>query len=320
MKFTEKLEKFLEGGEDYPREPVPMEKRRSWWSVGMVWVGVYICVVSILEGLCLIGGLPLHKAILAEIVGFLIFLTLMLVQGNIGTETGLTTYMLARESFGLKGSHVISLIVFCGDFGWYAIQARTMGESLASIFKWTNVPLLSVISGLLMALTAIFGYRAIAFISNPTVYYTFFTMLFLAISNVVKGDFTFGELVARAPIGEPMTFAAAVSVVVGGMAVGAVGSPDVMRFSRSKKDNVKALYLIVLPFAIMQPIASMIVGLCANSTDIAYVLTSLGGVLGLILVVLGTWTSNDNNLYSCSLAISEITNKGKRWKIGRAHV
>ncbi|MCG4584426.1 cytosine permease, partial [Anaerosalibacter bizertensis] len=147
------------------------------------------------------------------------------------------------------------------------------------------------------------------------VYYTFFTMMFLAISNVVKGSFTFKELISRAPIEKPMTFAAAVSVVVGGMAIGAVGAPDVMRFSRSKKDNVKALFLVVLPFAILQPLASMIVGLCAKSTDIAYVLTNMGGILGLILIIMGTWTSNDNNLYSCSLAISEIYKKGKRWKI-----
>ena len=81
MKFLEKVEQFLEGGEDYPNEPVPQEERRPWWSIGMVWVGLYICVVSILEGLALIGGLPLHKAILAEVIGFIIFLTMMFFKG-----------------------------------------------------------------------------------------------------------------------------------------------------------------------------------------------------------------------------------------------
>lgn len=314
MKFSEKIEQFLESGEDYPREPVPEEERRPWWSTGIVWVGVYICIVSILEGLCLIGGLPLHKAILAEVVGFIIFLTLMLIQGNIGTETGLSTYVLARESFGLKGSHIISLIVFLGDFGWYAIQARAAGESAATIFGWTNIPLVSAIMGLIMMISAIFGYRAIAFISVPTVIYTFGIMIFLAISSVIKTGVPFAELASRAPIAEPMTFASAVAVVVGGMAIGAVGAPDIMRFSRSKKDNVKALFLMVLPVAIVQPICAMITGLCANSVDIGYVLISLGGVFGAILIITGAWTSNDNNLYSASLALSEIT-KGKRWKI-----
>lgn len=315
MKFSEKIEKFLESGEDYPRESVPEEDRRPWWSIGIVWVGVYICIVSILEGLSLIGGLPLHKAILAEFVGFIIFLTLMFIQGNIGTETGLSTYVLARESFGLKGSHIISLIVFVGDFGWYAIQARTAGESAATIFGWSNVPLVSAIMGLLMMLSAILGYRAIAFISVPTVIYTFIVMVYLAVSSIMGSGIPFAEVLARAPISEPMTFAAAVAVVVGGMAIGAVGAPDIMRFSRSKKDNLKALFLMVLPIAIIQPVAAMIVGLYANSTEIGVALTSLGGILGIILIVTGAWTSNDNNLYSASLALSEIIVKGKRWKI-----
>jgi cytosine permease len=72
---------------------------------------------------------------------------------------------------------------------------------------------------------------------------------------------------------------------------------------------------MVLPVAIVQPIASMIAGLYMNSIEIGYVLTIAGGVLGLILVVLGTWTSNDNGLYSASLAVTEIFPKWKRWKV-----
>lgn len=94
MKFSEKIEKFLESGEDYPRESVPEEERRPWWSIGMVYAGVYISVASILEGLSLIGGLPFHKAIFAQIIGFVIFLTLIFIQGNIGTETGLTLSLI----------------------------------------------------------------------------------------------------------------------------------------------------------------------------------------------------------------------------------
>ena len=44
MSFIDKFEEFLDAGEDYPREPVPKEARRSWWSIGMVWTGVYISV------------------------------------------------------------------------------------------------------------------------------------------------------------------------------------------------------------------------------------------------------------------------------------
>lgn len=315
MKFLDKVEEFLEGGEDYPNEPVPQEERRPWWSIGMVWVGLYICIVSILEGLALIAGLPLHMAILAEVVGFLIFLTLMFLQGNIGTETGLSTYMLVRESFGSRGSHIISIISFIGSFGWYALQSRTMAESLATMFGFTNVPLISVVAGVLMMLTAIIGFRAIAFISQPTIIYTFVVMVFIAVKSLKASPHSIGELAKLAPLGDPITFSAAISIVVGGMAIGALQAPDVMRFSRSREDNLKALYFMVLPVAIVQPIASMFAGLAMGSTELGYVLTTAGGVLGLILIVLGTWTSNDNGLYSASLAITEIFPNFKRWKV-----
>lgn len=43
---------------------------------------------------------------------------------------------------------------------------------------------------------------------------------------------------------------------------------------------------------------------------------TMGGIWGLIMVVTGAWTSNDNNLYSASLAISEVIgNRIKRWKV-----
>lgn len=315
MSFLKKLEAFLDEGEDNPRGSIPEEDRRPWRSTGMVFTGVYICTASIIEGLSIIGGLPFYQAILAQFVGFIIFLTLILIQGNIGTETGLTTYMLARKSFGLKGSNIVSLVVLLGDFGWFAIQSRATAESLVAMFGGGNISVVSIICGLLMMVTALLGYRAIAIISVPTVIYTFGVMGYLAISSISGGAISFSEVIARAPISDPFTFAAGISIVVGGMAVGAVGAPDITRFSRSKKDNFKALFFMVLPVAIIQPIASMIVGLYANSSNMAYVLTKMGGILGMVLVVLGGWTSNDNNLYSSSLALSEILGKGKRWQL-----
>jgi cytosine permease len=320
METLEKIEKFLERGEDFPREPVPASARKPWWSIGLVWIGVYICVPSIIEGLILIGGLPFWEAILAEIAGFIIFLTLMFIQGSIGTKTGLSTYMMAKESFGLWGSHLVSIIVAICGFGWFAIQARALGESTVALIGLGNVglgnvALLSLLGGLLMMITALLGYRAIEFLSRPSVVYTFVVMIYLAVKSSLKVPESFVEVVSKAPIGEPMSFAAAISIIVGGMAMGAVISPDVMRFSRTVKDNFKALFIFVLPVAIIQPIAAMIVGSCIGSTELGLVMVSAGGILGFLLVLLGAWTSNDNNLYSTSLALSEIIPKVKRWEV-----
>jgi cytosine permease len=59
----------------------------------------------------------------------------------------------------------------------------------------------------------------------------------------------------------------------------------------------------------------MIIGSCVGSTELGLVMISAGGILGFLLVFLGAWTSNDNNLYSTSLALSEVIPKVKRWEV-----
>jgi cytosine permease len=59
----------------------------------------------------------------------------------------------------------------------------------------------------------------------------------------------------------------------------------------------------------------MIIGSYIGSTELGLVMISAGGLLGFLLIFLGAWTSNDNNLYSTSLAFSEIIPKVRRWEV-----
>ncbi|AFM22529.1 purine-cytosine permease-like transporter [Acetomicrobium mobile DSM 13181] len=315
MKLSEKFDQFFASGEDYPREPVPKEARKPWWSIGIVWIGVYICIPSIIEGLLLIGGLPFWEAVAADVIGIFIFLFFMLFQGNIGTQTGLSAYMAARDSFGYVGSHLVSIVVAVCGFGWFAIQSRAFGESLVALLGYGNVSLISLVGGLTMMLTAIIGYRGIEALSYPAVIYTFVMMIYMAIKSAIMSPMSFSEAIAQTPIAEPMSFVSAISMVVGGMAMAVVISPDVNRFAKSFRDNVKALLLLALPVCLVQPVASIFVGMYMGSTELGKALVMAGGFWGFLLVVLGAWSSNDNNLYSCSLAVAEILPKrAKRWK------
>lgn len=307
---------FLEHGEDYPSDPVPLEARKPWWSIGMVWTGVYISIAGILDGLAVVGAQPFNQGLLALFIGFFIFTTLATLQGSIGTKTGLTTYMIARESFGLKGSHVVSIIAFLGSFGWYVIQCRALAESIVSLTGYGNISVISIACGLLMMVTAVLGYRGIEALSTPAVIYTFFFMIIAAVSALKGRGESMATFLARAPLKEPLSFSSTVSVIVGAMAVGTVIAPDIMRFSRSVKDNFKGMFIIGLPFSIIQPVCAMLLGLAVKSSDFGHVMITMGGLFGLLMVVLGAWTSNDNNLYSASLALSEVVGKKfKRWKI-----
>ena len=101
MSKNNKIVDFLESGEDFPTESVPSSARKSWWSIGMVWTGVYISIAGILDGLAIAGALPFYEGLFALLIGFIIFSIIAVLQGSIGTKTGLSTYKIARESFGI---------------------------------------------------------------------------------------------------------------------------------------------------------------------------------------------------------------------------
>jgi cytosine permease len=314
-KFTDKLSAFLDRGEDYPREPVPKSARKSWVSIAMVWTGIYISMAAILDGLAIIGGLSFKNSLIALFTGFIIFIALTALQGSIGTETGLSTYIVAKQSFGLNGSHVVSIISFIVNFGWYAINVRALSESVVIILGKGNVNLISFILGVIMMITATVGYKGIEMLSTPTVIYTFIFMIVSTFKVFTQEHIVLSEVITRAPLGESMSLATGISILVGAMAAGAVNAPDVMRFSRKSSDNFKGLYLIGMPLAIVQPIMAILLGLFVGSSGFPTVMMAIGGFWGLLMIILGAWTSNDNALYSASLALSEIFHGVKRWKL-----
>lgn len=309
-----RIVEFMDRSEDFPTEPIPRERRKPWYSIAMVWTGIYISIAAILDGLAVISGLSFKKSVIVLIISFFTFLALTALQGSIGTETGLSTYMIAKQSFGRRGSHVVSLISLIVNVGWFAINVRALAESVHAIW-FGNIPVMCIIFGFLMIITATIGYKGIEALSMPTVIYTFGFMLYNAIRVIMQDGTDFIELMERAPIGEPVHMSVIISVLVGAMAAGAVNAPDVMRFSKKKSDNFKGLYLIGLPLAICQPICAIILALHVQSGEFATVMVQIGGVAGLIMVVLGAWTSNDNALYSASLAFTEMFPKLRRWAV-----
>ena len=309
-----RIVEFLDRSEDFPTEPIPQNRRKPWYSIAMVWTGIYISIAAILDGLAVISGLSFKNSVVVLIMSFITFLALTALQGSIGTDTGLSTYMIAKQSFGRRGSHVVSLISLIVNVGWFAINVRALSESVHAIW-FGNIQVMCIIFGVLMIITATVGYKGIEALSMPTVIYTFGFMMFNAIRVIMHDGTDFLELMDRAPIGEPVHMSVIISVLVGAMAAGAVNAPDVMRFSKKKSDNFRGLYLIGLPLAICQPICAIILALHVQSGEFATVMVEIGGVAGLLMVVLGAWTSNDNALYSASLAFTEMFPKLKRWAV-----
>ena len=98
-----------------------------------------------------------------------------------------------------------------------------------------------------------------------------------------------------------------ISMVVASFALGGVISADYCRFAKSRADVVKSSIVGVMPAGLFMLLTGALMSIVTGQYDISAILVSLGvPVLGLIALVLATWTTNVTNAYSGGLALSNL--------------
>ncbi len=311
--------------EDYSLRPVPVDKRRSWLDITMVWVGVAIVLSALLRGMMVGMGLgDLRSVLLAYLLGEVLLIGMMTLTGFMGAKTGLSTALLARRAFGENGSLLISLCLALAFMGWFGIQAGLFAETVVSVMKIVfPVAWLSLLSGLLMMIPAVFGFRglkALSYGAVPPMVLIFLYAAFKTGWNFLPAE----ELVRLArvhpPSPYPLTLGAAASVIAGGFIVGAVTSADVFRYARPRfKEILLAATLSMAVSALMQLVGSgmaMSTGLYHEHLPRLIISRDFAGLgwVGFLAIAFAQWTTNDSNLYSSVLAFNTIF-RGSRWKL-----
>lgn len=284
------------------------EERQSWGSIAMVWIGSMICVPALMIGGMLGSGLSLGTCALAIIVGYAIVCAYMCFVGMQGCDTGLPTAVMASGALGEKGSkYIISTILAIACIGWFGIQAAVCGASFSSMFSEITgvaVPvwLSSIIWGIIMLATACFRFSGLKWLNRIAVPLLLIVLAYTMIHTFATGGMeTLSSYVPAAP----MPFVSAVSLTVATFAVGAAISGDYCRFAKSRKDVIKSSVLGVLPAGLAMLLIGAVLSITAGSYDISVVLSSSGlPVLGLIALILATWTTNVSNAYSGGLSLS----------------
>ena len=96
-----------------------------------------------------------------------------------------------------------------------------------------------------------------------------------------------------------------VSLVVGALAVGATATADITRYAASSRHAWIACifgYLVANTFMML---GGLLTTVATGSADLMKAMLALGmGVPALGILILGQWTTNDDNLYSSSLALT----------------
>lgn len=295
---------------------IKSEERQSWGSITMVWIGAMICVPALMIGGMLGAGLSLGAAALAIIIGYALICVFMSFMGMHACDTGLPTAVMAGGALGEKGAkYIISTILAISCVGWFGIQAAVCGSSFSSMLEGmtgVSIPvwISSVVWGVIMLLTACFRFSGLKWLNKIAVPLLGIVLIYALIYNLVSGN-------GRALIGyepsAPIGLISGISLTVGSFVVAAAISGDYCRFAKNRKDVVKSSVLGVLPAGLVVLMLGGILAICTGSYDISVFLSASGlPLIGLIALVLATWTTNVSNAYSGGLALSVLLGQDEK--------
>ncbi len=301
---------------DYAREPVPASSRRHWLSLSLIWIGGGIDLAGILLGTQIGLGMSFEQAMIATFVGSLILAVVGALTCYVGSETGMSTAMLTRFVFGEYGARIASLIIGITGIGWFGVQTGFFAVSGQLIFKElagidVSLPVAALVGGLLMMSTAVIGYKAIEWLSIIAVPLMFGILIGVLI--VVIPTQSFWEAVQVEPVADKIPLGMATSLVTSLFLVGAIAAPDIGRWARTKKDSILAAVVGFFVGNSLMLVIAVIIAKYTSNAEFIKVMFGIGwGGLAAILFVLGTWTTNDNGLYSTGLALSVALHRWSR--------
>ncbi len=111
---------------------------RHWSVLNMaaLWVGMVVCVPTYMLASGLIDqGMSWWQAVATILLGNVIVLVPMILNGHPGTKYGVPFPVLARASFGIHGAHIPSLLRALVACGWFGIQTWVGGSAIYQLLN-----------------------------------------------------------------------------------------------------------------------------------------------------------------------------------------
>ena len=149
---------------EYSLEAVPQDKRKSFLPMLVVMLGFSFFSVSMLAGGSLRGNLTIKNFLDAVFYGNLLLCIYTGLLAYMAGDTGLSTHLLAKYSFGEKGSQLVSFLISITQIGWFGMGIALFSIP-ASYFIGIDTWILVLISGVLITITAYFGMKLLIILS-----------------------------------------------------------------------------------------------------------------------------------------------------------
>lgn len=294
---------------DYAIDRIPMDKRKSTFSVAMVASGFCICMSGLFTGAAMAAGLSLQQALIAAFIGNVILSFYGGAIGAAGAREGLSASRLSIFSFGSQGFKIVSLVLALTMGGWFSVQAGFFGITINAMFPdagiLTNPNFAGIWGGILMLITAYVGYRGLEILSKiavPSIIVLALIGIYFAVGHAGGWE----SVMAIVPEGE-LTTSAGIVLVIGSFAAGASAQADITRYSKDTKAAWIATLIGFMGANTFIIIAGYLTTLATGIGDLPNAMLQLGlGLPALLVLILAQWTTNDNNLYTSSLGLANV--------------
>jgi len=296
--------------DDFTRQPVPETFKHSGFWLANIIIGIAICLPVFVFGGELASQLPFIELIIVLVLGGISTGILMGLTSGVGAYTRLSATLLGRKIFGRVGGQALMISVIITSLGWWGVQLEIMSDILNTLLKTSysieiGKEIITIVIGLLMITTTIIGAQAIGKLSILAVP-LMFIMLLIPLFLMPEGP-SLDKLMNHS-IETPASMGLMIAGMMGGWMSGVVIMPDFGRFTSSFKTAFSgALTACIVGMTILMGLSAFLsIWLDAPNFIMAYPAMGLG-LIAIIVIILSTWTSNDNNLYAAVLPVATAT-------------
>ncbi|MDO4975695.1 MAG: cytosine permease [Eubacteriales bacterium] len=299
---------------DYASAKVPKDSRRGMITMFMIMLGFTFFSASMWTGQQLADGLDFYGFVKSLLLGGIILGLYTGLLGYVGAESGMSLDLLARKSFGRKGSYLPSAMIAFTQIGWFGVgvamfaipvSKELLGGSTAA--EWALV----IIAGVCMTASAYFGIESLTIISYIAVPCVAILGTISMVLAVMRGDGTIIDQFAKSS--GSLTVIGGAGLVIGSFVSGGTATPNFTRFAKSGKSG---MITTIVAFFIGNSLMFFMGGISsifAGSNDIFEVMINLGlFYLAILVLGLNIWTTNDNALYSAGLGLANIFGTRKK--------
>lgn len=296
--------------ENITLEQVPESEKKSWLSIAFIWAGNVICVPALMVGAMVSAGLNFKDSILAMFIGYGITVVLMMLIAAQSAQTGRPSMVAVSRALGERGSQfTISLITAISMIGWYGYQTIVCATSFCSLMKsgfgiafpeWAAC----LLWGTLMLITAFYGIgltKILNVVSVPLL----FVFLIYGVS-LALGDGGAAVLSAYEPA-ESSGMMVGITISIGGFISGAATCGDYNRYSKDAKSAALSCLVGVIPAGVGALACGAVLAICSGDSDITVMFANVGlPIVGMLVLILATWTTNVGNAYSAGIAVVNV--------------